>query len=159
MAIIKTANKGVSRLEEQLKKLRMQEAELKAQLRAEQEAATVAAGELVRAHLDKLPADLREQVAFPDVAEQIATLDAKIAKLARKRGTLAAGVNKKAGEVVLANVDKLSEGLRKKIEVLVGIEGEPEIVEEQLELGTVQEQAVTAEVEPNEHQGEYKEVV
>ena len=98
MAIIKTSGKGVSKLEEQLKKLRAQEAELKAQLRAEQEVTTVAAGELVRANLDKLPADLRDQVAFSDVADQIATLDAKIAKYGKKRANLAAGANKKAEE-------------------------------------------------------------
>lgn len=134
MAIIKTANKGVSKLEEQLKKLRVQEAELKAQLRAEQEATTVAAGEMIRANLDKLPADLRDQIAFPDVAEQIASLDAKIAKYGKKRASLAAAVNKKAGEVVMASIDKLPAEIRKKIEALAGIEGEPEVVEEQLDL-------------------------
>jgi len=153
MAIIKTANKGVSKLEEQLKKLRAQEAELKAQLRAEQEAATVAAGELIRANLDKLPADLRDQVAFLDVAEQIATLDAKIAKYGRKRATLAAGVNKKAGEVVMDNLDRLPAELRKKIEALAGIEGEPEVVEEQLKLGELN-QVQEAGAQVAEHQQE-----
>ncbi|MBU5637989.1 hypothetical protein KOM00_14765 [Geomonas sp. Red69] len=71
------------------------------------------------------------------MADQIVTLDIKIAKLSKKRASLAAGVNKKAGEVVMDNLDMLPTDLRMKVEVLAGIEGEPEFVEEQFKLGEV----------------------
>ena len=147
MAIVKTTNKGVTKIEEQLKRLKAQEAELKAQLKAEQEAAVVAVGEVARSNEYKLPNDLLGQLSdlgLSDLDKQAAELDAKIAKLCKKRNTIVNTANKKVGELITANIEKLPENLRKKVEALVGIEGESEDVVEQLELVAVSEQQEVA---------------